>query len=243
MSRDNPRDTDDFLARWSRRKDEIARAETDAGKQADNSGAHAPPQEMAEEPFDFSLLPKLEDITGDTDISLFMHRAVPDDMRNAALRRVWHLNETIRDYVDPAMEYAWDWNTPGMSPGEALEAGYDAARQIAGMLSNQPDHTLVENENVNAGLEQARAPAAGLSGSDGHTATQQENAARDAAPALASSPVRRGEDSPPSPSIEGEIAPSPATRDLARSDGGAAKTPVDAATQQVRRRHGGASPA
>lgn len=107
-----------FLARWSRRK-RAAReglaveAEPAATPSPEASLDTPPPAE--EEPVDLDQLPKIEEITAETDLSVFFRKGVPAALRNAALRRVWSLDPTIRDFVGPA-DYAWDWNTPGGVP-------------------------------------------------------------------------------------------------------------------------------
>lgn len=131
-----------FLTRWARRKQQ-ARVEPEPAKTPEEQGAAEPATE--EEPFDLDLLPKLEDITAETDVSIFLNKAVPESLRNAALKRAWLLDPMIRDYVNPAMEYAYDWNTPGMSPSGPLEASYDALGEMARIMTSSGDHTLVED--------------------------------------------------------------------------------------------------
>jgi hypothetical protein len=94
--------------------------------------------EAAEE-FDLSSLPKLEDITGTTDISTFLRKGVPENLRNAALRKSWALDPAVRNYVNPALEYAYDWNTPGGVPGGGeLGAGFDVAGMVAQIMGDAP---------------------------------------------------------------------------------------------------------
>jgi hypothetical protein len=141
---------ENFLARWARRKAEVAKAE---GREQPPS---APPEagkvegaaaEIKDEAFDLASLPSLDQITADTDIRPFMNALVPADLRNAALRRMWELDTAIRDYVSPATEYAWNWNEGGNAPGYApLESGFRAAEAAARMFSSpQGDNTLVES--------------------------------------------------------------------------------------------------
>jgi hypothetical protein len=126
--------SEDFLSRWSRRKRAAQR--TDAQPEpaeappesagapesvlgpdtaADPSTAGLPEGEPDEE--EIARLPSLDDLTADSDISMFMRKGVPERLRNAALRRMWSLDPKIRDYVSEAREYAYDWNTPGGVPG------------------------------------------------------------------------------------------------------------------------------
>jgi hypothetical protein len=117
-------DEDRFLSRWSQRK---RLAAEEARKAAE--AASVPAQE---EPLDLSLLPDLEALTPQTDISLFLQKGVPDELRNAALRKMWALDPAIRDYVGDALDYAWDWNVPGGVPGGGeLGAGFDTAKMVA----------------------------------------------------------------------------------------------------------------
>ena len=131
-----------FLTRWARRKQQ-ARVEPEPVETPEDQGAAEPASD--EEPFDLDLLPKLEDITAETDVSIFLHKAVPESLRNAALKRAWLLDPMIRDYVNPAMEYAYDWNTPGMSPSSPLEATYDALGEMARIMTSSGNKTLVED--------------------------------------------------------------------------------------------------
>jgi len=71
---------------------------------------------------------------------------VPDDVRNAALRKIWALDPAIRDYVGDALDYAWDWNAPGGVPGGGeLGAGFDTAKMVAQIFGDQPaDENVIE---------------------------------------------------------------------------------------------------
>jgi uncharacterized protein DUF3306 len=126
-----------FLARWSQRKREAKQldaatpsVETDVPCAV---GAEKPPAEQ----FDLSLLPKLEDLTATTDITVFLREGVPESLRNAALRKFWALDPAIRNYVNPALEYAYDWNTPGGVPGSSeIGIGVDVARLVSQIMGS-----------------------------------------------------------------------------------------------------------
>jgi hypothetical protein len=126
---------DRFLSRWSQRK---RLAAEEARKAAE--AAPAPPEPVAEEePFDLSLLPDIEALTPETDIRLFLHKGVPDELRNVALRKMWALDPAIRNYVGDALDYAWDWNAPGGVPGGGdLGAGFDTAKMVAQIFGDAP---------------------------------------------------------------------------------------------------------
>ena len=128
-----------FLARWSQRKQEAKQPEPKPdGPAAEAEVAAAPVAEAEAEPeFDLSSLPKLEELTATTDITGFLRKGVPEHLRNAALRKSWALDPAIRNYVNPALEYAYDWNTPGGVPGTGeLGAGMDVARMVSQIMGD-----------------------------------------------------------------------------------------------------------
>lgn len=116
-----------FLSRWSRLKQQSelrrARQSEPAGpdpaepaaieEQAEPESS-AIPELPAEE---LAALPRLEDLTPETDLTPFLRAEVPGGLRNAALRRMWTLDPAIRDRVGDALDYAYDWNLPGSVPG------------------------------------------------------------------------------------------------------------------------------
>lgn len=105
---------DGFLNRWSRRKREEA-LETKPQAAPEKAENPSPPEE-AEEDFDLSLLPDIESITAESDITLFFRKGVPDALKNAALRKIWTADPAIRDFVAPA-DFQWDFNAPDGVPG------------------------------------------------------------------------------------------------------------------------------
>jgi hypothetical protein len=132
-------DSDDrgFLARWSQRKQEAKQPEPKPDEPVADAGPALEPvaESEAEPEFDLSSLPKLEEMTGTTDITGFLRKGVPEQLRNAALRQSWALDPAIRNYVNPALEYAYDWNTPGGVPGSGeLGAGMDIARMVSQIM-------------------------------------------------------------------------------------------------------------
>jgi hypothetical protein len=146
--------SEDFLSRWSRRKDEAryaARGSTPQPHRAAELAPDAPRQraddpgtldaEPAFTPEELAALPKLDELTADSDITGFLRRGVPEGLRNAALRKMWILDPAIRDFVGPARDYAYDWNTPGGVPGNgALEPEHVAAlvRRVFGESEAAP---------------------------------------------------------------------------------------------------------
>lgn len=131
-----------FLARWSQRKQDAKRpdAAPDTVARDDSTSAESPALDTGQsgEPeFDLSTLPKLEELTETSDITAFLRKGVPEHLRNAALRKSWALDPAIRNYVSPALEYAYDWNTPGGVPGSSeLGAGLDVARMVTQIMGD-----------------------------------------------------------------------------------------------------------
>ena len=153
-----------FLARWSQRKQEAKqpepKEEAPAGESVESSGSSAPQSEDVTPEFDLSTLPNLEELTASTDITAFLRKGVPEHLRNAALQKSWALDPAIRNYVNPALEYAYDWNAPGGVPGGGeLGAGVDVARlvsQIMGEPAAEPINFDANSKDETA----ARSPAA-----------------------------------------------------------------------------------
>ena len=135
-----------FLARWSQRKQEAkqpepAQAELPA-EPVESPGAPVPQGDDVTPEFDLSTLPKLEELTGTTDITAFLRKGVPEHLRNAALQKSWALDPAIRNYVNPALEYAYDWNAPGGVPGGGeLGAGIDVARLVSQIMGEPAETT------------------------------------------------------------------------------------------------------
>jgi hypothetical protein len=159
-----------FLARWSQRKQQAKRPD----REAPVAEADTPPGPAAEgdaEPeFDPSSLPKLEDVTETTDITAFLRKGVPEHLRNAALRKSWALDPAIRNYVSPALEYAYDWNTPGGVPGSSeIGAGVDVARLVSQIMGGGESTHVASASAAEPGKE----PASDAAQSGEQDATQK----------------------------------------------------------------------
>jgi hypothetical protein len=69
-------------------------------------------------------------------------------LRNAALQKSWALDPAIRNYVNPALEYAYDWNAPGGVPGGGeLDAGVDVARLVSQIMGEPAAETIKSDAN------------------------------------------------------------------------------------------------
>lgn len=144
---------EEFLARWSHRKRE-ARTAVDAPQPTPPAAPSNPAPPVAAghasaEPVDLSSLPPIESIDAATDITAFLRRGIPQELRQAALRRAWSADPAIRGFVGLA-ENAWDFNDPNAMPGfgplDCSEAEVSAlvdrivgaVRQAAESLPNTP---------------------------------------------------------------------------------------------------------
>lgn len=115
------------FTRWSRRKLGARAEETQAtpGEKDAQDGptipvvadTHTQPEPLEDEAADpAEPLPRLEDLTAESDLTAFLRKGVPLALKSAALRKMWSLDPGIRDYVGPS-EYAWDFNQPGSMAG------------------------------------------------------------------------------------------------------------------------------
>jgi hypothetical protein len=191
MSRNDDND-EPFLARWSRRKLEVQGGPAVQVPALDlpttDDLSPDPPREAGDEPeLDLSKLPKVEELTAESDFSVFLDKRVPQLLRNAALSRMWSLDPTIRDFIEVA-ENQWNWNVPGGAPfyeemlgvpgevGEAVaQAGSEAGRLLFGQnnvsgdasgpslatgdlrLKDDPERGSVENISIATQYDQRTA--------------------------------------------------------------------------------------
>ncbi|MGU3360081.1 DUF3306 domain-containing protein [Methylobacterium sp. M6A4_1b] len=120
-----------ILSRWARRKREVRRQERvqavpgmvrrPTPPEAQSTIEAQATQEATTEAESLAeaiaRLPKIEDLTAETELVPFLRVGVPAVLRKAALRRMWSVDPAIRDFVSEARDYAYDWNTPGGVPG------------------------------------------------------------------------------------------------------------------------------
>jgi hypothetical protein len=146
-----PPEDESFFSRWSKRKRVTVHTPE---AQPPETPSPEPQEEPAESLSDEELaaLPSLDQFTLETDIRPFLQKGVPQALRNAALRRKWLLTPAIRDHSDPAVDYAWDWNTPGGVPGDGLapsaQKAADMLRELTAPRRNAaPEEGQAEQEN------------------------------------------------------------------------------------------------
>ena len=120
---------ENFVSRWSRLKRESeARGKRktepreraapfdDAATTPASADAPAETQTHATPTFDPTSLPSIDSITASTDIRIFLQSGVPAELTEAALRRAWVSDPTIRDFIGIA-ENQWDFTNPTTIPG------------------------------------------------------------------------------------------------------------------------------
>lgn len=123
---------EEFLKRWSRRKQEARSAAVSTTEAVPPAATAAEPPVARPEPeIDLSKLPPIDSITAASDITEFLRQGIPAELRHAALRRAWAADPAIRDFVGLA-ENAWDFTDPNAMPG--FGALHDTPEQIGAMV-------------------------------------------------------------------------------------------------------------
>jgi len=160
---------EEFLKRWSRRKQEAKqeKAAEEAPSPPGKTAAASPETaEVASEPeVDLSKLPSIDSITAATDITEFLRKGIPAELSRAALRRAWATDPTIRDFVGLA-ENAWDFTDPNAIPGFGALQGtpeqigamvqrvigsvHDAAEKLAELPEKEQERAKADQERVSA---------------------------------------------------------------------------------------------
>ncbi len=115
-------DPQGFLARWSQRK----RAQQGRKPEAPPSAAAAAASHAGEDPL--ADLPPLETLGKDSDFRPFMRPGVPEELRKAALRKLWG-SDPVYANLDGLLEYGDDFAAPFRLAG-AVATAY---RVLAGM--------------------------------------------------------------------------------------------------------------
>jgi hypothetical protein len=139
-------DPDNFLSRWSRRKQEAGedKEKNETGEavatpapenqQGDPAGPGAAPSPE----FDVESLPPIEKISAETDITAFMRTGVSETLKHAALRRAWSSDPAIRNFVG-LNENFWDAAGPDGIPGFGdLDPNLDVRRMVSELFGEAP---------------------------------------------------------------------------------------------------------
>lgn len=193
-----PDDDEGFLGRWSRRKRSGVEIDAEAAPEATSEpGAEvtdtpADPEHTPITPEELAALPKIEDLVAGSDIRGFLRPGVPRALKNAALRRMWMLTPAIRDHADPAVDYAWDWNTPGGVPGDGLAPAPERAAAMLRGLRAQPDGGERTGPEAAPASPPQRRPDTAASAPPAAAEAGPAGAEEDAQPEAESAPARAG---------------------------------------------------
>jgi hypothetical protein len=76
-----------------------------------------------------------------------MCKGVPEALRRQALRALWSADPAIRDFVSPALDYAYDYNAPGGAPGYGPLTDSDIAQAKAFLASVFSDTKTVDSQS------------------------------------------------------------------------------------------------
>lgn len=165
---------DGFLSRWSRRKLDARETRHDppleptrelpASSQPPADDVPAPSPEAAADTRlpveEIARLPRIDELTAETDLAPFLRSGVPDALRRAALRRMWAVDPAVRDYVGDALDYAFDWNTPGGVPGSGpLLPTDDVQAILTRMFGDSPSEDAPPPDEEREGAQIAPAEA------------------------------------------------------------------------------------
>lgn len=210
---------EDFLKRWSRRKQEAKNPERAALERAaperDTSEQAAPVPVGVPQPdqvdgdgapaIDLAKLPSLDSISASTDITDFLRDGIPAELSRAALRRAWASDPTIRDFVGLS-ENAWDFTDPDAIPG--FGALRSTPEQISAMVERvtrgaqkTSEKLLAERSAEELQPENPKAERVGASAADAPQAPLADASTREAdeKTAVAAQPDPAGEDGDAAP--------------------------------------------
>lgn len=237
MSRPDDEDREEgFLGRWARRKKEaqqpatpVAAEQPDAPAPASQASPQEPEAEMVEPP-------SLDLIDKDFDLAHWLKQNVPEEWKLKALRRAWESDPMISGYLDPARDYALDWNTPGGAPGYGpLSESDNVEEMLANIFGKPPEPAAEPGEAVRNDV--AVVQPSSNEGGEADSAAPQQGVARAADD---HQPVRLSDEGVSRKSAENAA-------ETGGSSGGSSvavqKTPeIQPPQQRARRRGGGATP-
>jgi hypothetical protein len=154
-------EAENFLQRWSRRKQAAeARSGTASGGPEADEAKSSPDVVTQSRPdlpvFDAATLPPIESITATSDIRAFLAPGVPEELLRAALRRAWVTDPTIRDFIGLA-ENQGDFTKPDTMPGFGSLENTPELRRIVDRLFGQPTEHFPQCDELDKPI--AEAPA------------------------------------------------------------------------------------
>jgi hypothetical protein len=142
-SKEQGREDEGLLSRWSRRKAEARR--TAAQDASEREQAPERPPAPAPEPaepgrIDPRDLPDIESLTAESDFTVFMKKGVPPELRQQALRKLWRSNPVLAN-LDGLLEYGEDYThigRGGMSVRTAYQVGRGFVRKLEEIAGGEP---------------------------------------------------------------------------------------------------------
>jgi hypothetical protein len=160
MSGPDPGEAENFLQRWSRRKQAEARSDAASGG-PEAAEAKSSPDVVAQSAtdlpvFDAATLPPIESITATSDIRAFLAPGVPEELLRAALRRAWVTDPTIRDFIGLA-ENQGDFTKPDTIPGFGSLENTPELRRIVDRLFGQPTERFSLSDELDKPTAEASA--------------------------------------------------------------------------------------
>jgi Protein of unknown function (DUF3306) len=208
---------EEFLKRWSRRKQEAKEADDALPASPTETAAEPVPEAPAADEIELLKLPPIDSIDAATDITAFLRKNIPGELSRAALRRAWAADPAIRDFVGLA-ENAWDFTDPTAMPG-------------FGPLEHTPEQIASLVERIVGGVRDTAEKLASAVPDEAKNPSSEPETAR----------ISRPEDAAPEPTLtatsvdEGQESVVAAAQPESSDD--------DGETEPARRRsHGGALP-
>lgn len=218
-----------FLGRWARRKREAQQPAQPAAEPAPTGTEPASEAAAAEPEAEMVEPPSLDLIDKDFDLAHWLKQNVPEEWKLKALRRAWESDPMISTYLDPARDYALDWNTPGGAPGYGpLSESDNVEEMLANIFGKPPEPAAEPTEPVRNDVAVVQ-PSSSEAEAE-HFAALQREAGGEPLPTRLSGPEISIESS--------EIAAKPAPAGEVSS----AASQNRAEIPRLRRRGGGAAP-
>ncbi len=118
-----------FLSRWSRRKsgEEAEQEKSAAGAEAVADAEAAEAEREAEENRAKAEAVDLETLDYQSDYEVFMKPGVPNDLRGAALQRLWRSNPILAN-LDGMNEYDEDFRTPAGAAAAVVKTAWKVGK-------------------------------------------------------------------------------------------------------------------
>ncbi|MCP4564921.1 MAG: DUF3306 domain-containing protein [Bosea sp.] len=230
MARPDDEDREEgFLGRWARRKREAQQPAAPAVVEQPNAPPpNSEPTVPAPEP-KMVEPPSLDLVDKDFDLAHWLKQNVPEEWKLKALRRAWESDPAISGYLDPARDYALDWNTPGGAPGYGpLSESDNVEEMLANIFGKPPEPVPEQSEAVRNDVAVVRPSSNEVEAGD-PAAPQRETGGEPA-------PVRLSEAEASVKSNENAAEPAPS------ADVVSAASQNRTEIARLRRRGGGATP-